>query len=212
VTLATWWYRVSGQAERDEVAAIRSMAYRFGQTAATLLPEINALTALVGIERLPDPPPYLEPTPDYEAADKCTASRWESLTGSRWRNTMPVTGWRPSAQALCRAQDHASRAADFAAAAVRAAEHAHAMLDRLHRDACDVRLARSDAQSARDLIVWAHTHMVQAHAAYAEHVRLLAGELAPAGMDDMDAPEPEPVEQPIAVPDWPVRQRQEVQP
>ena len=212
MTLATWWYRVSGQAERDEVAAIRSMAYRFGQTAATLLPEINALTALVGIERLPDPPPYLEPTPDYEAADKCTASRWESLTGSRWRNTMPVTGWRPSAQALYRAQDHASRAADFAAAAVRAAEHAAAMLDRLHCDACALRLARGDAESARDLVVRAHHHMLDALTAYDKYERLLADELAPADLSDLDLDLPAPVEQPIPVPDWPVRQRRAVRP
>ena len=68
MTIAKWWYRVSGQQQRDEVAAIRSMAYRFGQTAATLLPEINALTALVGIERLPDPDRAGRATADREHA------------------------------------------------------------------------------------------------------------------------------------------------
>lgn len=212
MTLAKWWHRVSGQAERDEIAAIRGMSYRFGQTAANLLPEINDLTVRVGIERVPDPPSHLTPTPDYNAADKCTATRWESLTGSRWRNTVAVTGGWHSTRALCIAQDHASSAADFAAAAVRAAEHAAAILDRLHCDACALRLARGDAESARDLAVWAHHHMLDALTAYDKYERLLADELAPADLSDLDLDLPAPVEQPIPVPDWPVRQRRAVRP
>jgi len=198
VSLRQWRYRASGQQERDEIAAIRSTAQLFGAMAAGLLPEITALTVQVGIERV-----------SADAADQCTPSRLDSLTGSRWRSTVPAASWRPSGMALASARDHASRAADFAAAAVRAAEHADAIPLGPWRDACDMRFARGDAQSARNLSVSAHHHLLNALAAYDEYVRLLAAELAPA---DLDTPTPAPVAQPIAAPDWPVRQGREVRP
>ena len=95
---------------------------------------------------------------------------------------------------------------------MRAAEHAVAILDRLHCDACALRLARGDAESARDLAVWAHHHMLDALTAYDKYERLLADELAPADLSDLDLPVPAQAEQPIPVSDWPVRQRRAVRP
>ncbi len=199
MTIAQWWYRVSGQQQRDEIASIRGMAQRFGAAAATLLPEITALTAQVGIERVPGW--------DESTADQCTPTRWRSLTGRQ-------SYWTPSGTQLGRAQNHATHACDFAEGAIRNADKALAMLDRLALDPTELCYAHSNADFARDLAVGAHTHLIQGLVAYDEYARLRdaesAAELAPADLSDLDLPAPAPVEQPIPAPDWPVRQRKGV--
>ena len=51
MSLQQWWYRVSGQQQRGEIAAIRAMANRYSDAALSLMPEILRLVELVGIER-----------------------------------------------------------------------------------------------------------------------------------------------------------------
>ena len=86
------------------------------------------------------------------------------------------------------------------------------MITRLDCQDHDLRYAEDCAKSARDMALAAHRNQLDAQAAYGQYERLRAAELAPADDDlpplDLPAPVAVPVEQPIAVPDWPVRQMQ----
>ena len=211
MSLQQWWYRVSGQQQRDEIAAVRAMANRYSDAALSLMPEILRLVEQVGIERSAA---WATINETYQ----CTPTRWDSLTGHQWRTLGAHNYWGQSGNELCHAQDHAAHAYDYAESAVSYADRAIAMITRLDCQSHELRYAVDCAKSARDMALAAHRHMLQGQAAYGQYERLLAAELAVADDDlpplDLPAPVvvPVPEEQPIAVPNWPVRQRKEAQP
>ena len=187
--IGKWWYRVSGQQQRDEIAAIRSMANRYGDAALSLVPEIVHLTQQVGIER--------RPAWGESTADQCTPTRWASLTGFQWRTMSGRNdGWSDSQ--LTNAQEHAGKAFDYAESAISYADQALAMLTRLDCQPEYMRHADNSADAAREMALAAHRHMLQGQAAYGQHERLHAAELASA-----PPPVPVSVEQPIPW-TWPV--------
>lgn len=205
--IAKWWYRVSGQAERDEAAAIQATANRYSDTTLSLMPEILRLIEQVGIERVPT----------GNCDSECTPIRWPSLTGRTWRNVAGDNNcWGESGIQLCHAQERAANAFDFAESAINYAERANVELNRLYCESDNLRYASNSADAARELALAAHRNLLAGQAAYAEHVRTRDAELAPADVDlpplDLPAPAPVPVEQPILVADWPMRQRKEAQP
>ena len=213
MSLQQWWYRVSGQQQRDEIAAVRAMANRYSDAALSLMPEILRLVEQVGIERSAA---WATINETYQ----CTPTRWDSLTGHQWRTLGAHNYWGQSGNELRHAQDHAAHAHDYAESAISYADRALATINRLDCQGHNLRYATDCAKAARDMALDAHRHLLEGQAAYGRYERLRAAELAPADDDlpplDLPAPAPVavPVEQPIAVPDWPVpvRQRKEAQP
>jgi hypothetical protein len=211
VSLQQWWYRVSGQQQRDEIAAVRSMANRYSDAALSLMPEILRLVEQVGIERS-------AAWATIDGTFQCTPTRWDSLTGHQWRTLGTHNYWGQSGNELHHAQDHAAHAHDFAEAAVSYADRALSMITRLDCQSHNLRYATDCAKSACDMAMAAHRHMLQGQAAYAQYERLRAAELAPSPLDlpapvaVQPAPVAVPVEQPILVADWPMPQRKEAQP
>lgn len=205
MSLQQWWYRVSGQQQRGEIAAIRAMANRYSDAALSLMPEILRLVELVGIERNTA---WATINETYQ----CTPTRWDSLTGHQWRTLGAHNYWGQSGNELRHAQDHAAHAYDFSESAVSYADRAIAMITRLDCQSHELRYAVDCAKSARDMALDAHRHLLEGQAAYGQYERLLAAE---SKFDELPMPahprpvvQPAPVEQPIAVSDWPVRQPQ----
>ena len=207
MSLQQWWYRVSGQQQRDEIAAIRATANRYSDAALSLMPEILRLVEQVGIERSAA---WATINETYQ----CTPARWDSLTGRQWRTLGTNNYWGQSGNELRHAQDHAAHAYDFSESAVSYADRALTMLARLDCQGHDLRYATDCADAARDMALAAHRHMLQGQAAYGQHERLrnavqpIAQPARPRPVVQQPAPVAVPVEQPIAVPDWPVRQMQ----